>query len=71
MKDSKEEKVWRSIKFPVDLVKRIEKDAKEERRSFSAQAMVLLESAISARDDILSGKTQINMEELRKEGISA
>lgn len=51
MKD-KEEKVWRSIKFPKDLVEKIEKDAKKERRSFSAQAMVLLESQLKQEEEV-------------------
>ena len=38
-----EKQVWRSIKFPMELAEKIEKIAKKERRSFSAQALIFLE----------------------------
>jgi len=38
--------VWRSIKFPEKLAKEIEKLAKRERRSFSAQALLIIEQEL-------------------------
>ena len=40
------EKVWRSIKLPKKDAEKIERIAKVEHRSFSAQALVILEAGI-------------------------
>ena len=44
-----EKQVWRSIKFPAELAQKIEEIAKQERRSFSAQALIFIESELEAQ----------------------
>ena len=45
-----DKKVWRSIKFPINLAEEIEKIAQRERRSFSAQALIFIEESLGALD---------------------
>jgi len=46
-----EKQVWRSIKFPAALAQKIEEIAKQERRSFSAQALIFIESVLKAEKE--------------------
>ena len=46
MEEEEEKQVWRSIKFPAKLARKIEEIAKQERRSFSAQALIFIEEEI-------------------------
>ena len=46
-----EEQVWRSIKFPAELARKIEEIAKQERRSFSAQALIFIESELETQGE--------------------
>jgi hypothetical protein len=41
-----DKQVWRSIKFPEKLVLEIENIARRERRSFSAQALLIIEREV-------------------------
>ena len=52
---------WRSIKFPEDLANQIQKIAKKEKRSFSAQALMFIEAALSERESIHSGSSQLDI----------
>ena len=44
-----EKQVWRSIKFPAKLAQKIEEIAKQERRSFSAQALIFIEKELETQ----------------------
>ncbi len=46
-----EKQVWRSIRFPEELAQKIEKIAKQEKRSFSSQALVFIESELESQKE--------------------
>lgn len=47
--------VWRSIKFPERLAQEIERLARRERRSFSAQALLILERELKKEQEPIHG----------------
>lgn len=42
--------IWKSMRMPKDLAERIETIAKREKRSFAAQALLILEKEVAAYD---------------------
>jgi hypothetical protein len=58
-------KISKTIILDPWMVDAIQDMAKKERRSFTKQVEVLLESMFESRQDIADGKTQINMEAIR------
>lgn len=59
----------KTISMDGVIVEAIENLAKAEKRSFTRQVEVLLEGALIRRNDVLSGKTQIDITKIKKEGL--
>jgi hypothetical protein len=58
-------KITKTLSLDPWMVDAIQDMAKKERRSFTKQVEVLLESMFESKQDIADGKTQIDMEAIR------